>query len=203
VGCGAVIGYLEGTLFRKQPDRVLVLTGGVGYQVSVSFQTFCGLPDAGQAVKLEIHHHVKEDRSELYGFLDMREKALFEKLIGVSGIGPKSALGILSPHPAAEVAAAIEAENISFLTKIPGIGKKTAQRVVLELKGKLDGAVASETVPVPVASLAVRDDALGVLVNLGYKQTQVEKVLDSILGEQPTDDFEDLLKRAFERLSGV
>ena len=199
-----MIGYLAGTLFRKAADRVIIDCGGVGYQVHISFQTFCELPETGEAVALEIYHHVKEDRSDLFGFRSVREKTLFEQLIGVSGIGPKTGLAMLSPQPAVELEAAIEGENVDFITRIPGIGKKTAQRVVLELKGKLK--LDAEDVAVTGAAGAVhamRMDALGALVNLGYKAQQVEKVLDAVLKEHEPTDFEELLKHAFERLSSV
>ncbi len=196
-----MIAFLEGILFRKEAARIIVLTGGVGYQVAVSFQTFCSLPQTGEPVSLEIYHHVKEDRSELYGFSSIRGKELFEKLISVSGIGPKTALGVLSPHPAGEVAAAIDSEDISFLTKIPGIGKKTAQRVILELKGKL-AHDESEMAEVLAGVSAFRDDALNVLVNLGYKKSQAEKVVDAVLLVSEPEDFEDMMKKVFDRIGG-
>lgn len=194
-----MIGFLEGRLFRKEPDHIILMTGGVGYHVAVSFQTYCELPDVNADVALEIYHHVKEDRSELYGFASVREKALFEKLITISGIGPRTALGILSPHPASQVEAGIESEDVTFLTKIPGIGKKTAQRVILELKGKLALPSSDDTSPVEDGSM-LREDALNVLVNLGYKRLQAEKTVDTVLKEHNPDDFEDLLKLVFESL---
>ncbi|NOY22921.1 MAG: Holliday junction branch migration protein RuvA [Acidobacteria bacterium] len=196
-----MIGFLEGILFRKEVGRIIVLTGGVGYQVAISFQTYCSLPQTGEPVSLEIYHHVKEDRSELYGFSFIRGKELFEKLISVSGIGPKTALGVLSPHPAGEVAAAIDSEDISFLTRIPGIGKKTAQRVILELKGKLahdESEIAEASAGVP----GFRDDALSALVNLGYKKSQAEKVVDAVLLVSQPEDFEDMMKKVFDQIGG-
>ena len=194
-----MIGFLEGKLLRRETGRIILLTGGVGYELAISFQTFCSLPQAGETVSLEIYHHVKEDRNELYGFLGLREKELFEKLISVSGIGPKTALGVLSPHPAGEVAAAIDNEDLSFLTKIPGIGKKTAQRVILELKGKLahDEVEAAGEIS---GSSAFRDDALNVLVNLGYKKSQAEKVVDGVLAVSEPEDFEDMMKKVFDQI---
>jgi len=194
-----VIGFLEGKLFRKDADRIILLSGGVGYQVSVSFQTYCSLPSLGEGVSLEIYHHIKEDRSELYGFVSIREKELFERLISISGIGPKTALGVLSPHPAADVAAAIDNEDISFLTRIPGIGKKTAQRVVLELKGKLARDESEKTAESRGTS-AFREDALNALMNLGYKKTQAEKVVDAVLSVSEPEDFEDMMKKVFDRI---
>ena len=199
-----MIGHLAGDLLRKTPDSVILSCGGVGYLVHISFQTFCELPEAGSSIALEIYHHVKEDRSDLFGFLNVREKALFEQLIGVSGIGPKTGLAMLSPQPATELEMAIENENVEFITKIPGIGKKTAQRVVLELKGKLKLEPADvEAAGVAGTKHAMRQDAVGALVNLGYKAQQVEKVLDAVLKEHEPTDFEELLKHAFDRLSGV
>ncbi len=196
-----MIGHLRGSLFRKTPESLIISCNGVGYQVNVSFQTFCEMPEVGDDVSLEIYHHVKEDRSELYGFTTIREKEMFVQLIGVSGIGPRTGLAILSPHPVSEVEAAIEGENVTFLTKIPGIGKKTAQRVILELKGKLRSEEEGD-VPGAVPH-AMREDALGVLVNLGYKSSQAEKVLDGVLREHTPEDFEGLLKLAFDKISNV
>lgn len=201
MGCGEVIGFLEGKLFRREADRIIVMVGGVGYQIAISFQTFCSLPQTGETVSLEIYHHVKEDRNELYGFTSIREKELFEKLISVSGIGPKTGLGVLSPHPAGEVASAIDSEDVSFLTRIPGIGKKTAQRVILELKGKL-AHDESETAEALSGISGFRDDALNVLINLGYKKGQAEKVVDGVLAVSEPEDFEDMMKKVFDRMGG-
>ncbi len=197
-----MIAFLEGKLFRKDANRIIVMVGGVGYRVAISFQTFCGLPETGDSVTLEIYHHIKEDRSELYGFNSLREKELFEKLISVSGIGPKTALGVLSPHPVDEVARAIENEDVSFLTRIPGIGKKTAQRVILELKGKL-AHEEPENKPVSGIATAFREDALNALINLGYKKGQAEKVVDAVLAESSPEDFEEMMKRVFDRIGNV
>lgn len=198
-----MIAYLEGKIYNKLSDRVIIIISGIGYEVFISFQTFCSLPEAGENVQLNIYHHVKEDRNELYGFFNNYEKSIFEKLISISGIGPKTALGIMSPNPVSELETAIREENIIFLVKIPGIGKKTAQRIVLELKDKLKQ---SEDIPEEAkltfsSSSLLKEDAIFALVNLGYKKNNVENVINKIFLENENQEFEKILKLAFEMLS--
>ena len=170
-----MIAHLRGTLLAKHPNQVIVETGGVGYEVTISIPSFSGLPGAGSEVSLHIHTHVREDLIALYGFLQPSEKLLFEKLITVSGIGPKLAITILSGMAADDMARAIRSNDIARLTRIPGIGKKTAERMVLELRDKLPEL---GTVPVAVpAHNAVEEDVLSALVNLGYQRSTAEKAL--------------------------
>ncbi len=198
-----MIAYIEGKIYKKFSDRVIVLVSGIGYEVFVSFQTFCTLPEVGENISFFTYHNIKEDRNELYGFVSEYEKSVFEKLISIGGIGPKTALGIMSPHSVTELEEAILEENINFLVKIPGIGKKTAQRIVLELKDKLKKLEKeSEVKEVKVDKHSeLKEDAILALVNLGYKKQTVEKVVVKIFKENSNLDFETILKLAFEQLS--
>src|SRR5215831_17788841 len=165
-----MIAHLRGKLISKHPNQAIVEAAGVGYEVNISIPTFSALPALGAEVSLFVHTHVREDALSLFGFLRGEEKQLFEKLIGVSGIGPKLAITILSGMPAEAMVAAIKGNNIALLTRIPGIGKKTAERMVLELRDKL------EAFGVPAAAVAspVEEDVLSALVNLGYNRSLVE-----------------------------
>jgi holliday junction DNA helicase RuvA len=173
-----MIAHLRGRLLAKHPNQAVVETGGVGYDVTISVPTFSGLSGVGSEVALHIHTHVREDTIALYGFLHPSEKQLFEKLIGVSGIGPKLAITILSGMAADEMAAAIRGNDIARLTRIPGIGKKTAERLVLELRDKLPTAASGETLAMPSLS-AVEEDVLSALTNLGYQRAAGEKAVAS------------------------
>jgi len=197
-----MIVYLDGVIHKKLSDRVIVLVNGIGYEVFISFQTFCTLPELNDKIILNIYHHVKEDRSELYGFFSNYEKSIFEKLISISGIGPKTALGIMSPNEVSELEEAIREENIPFLVKIPGIGKKTAQRIVLELKDKLKPKEESEEKQKTSTNSysLLKEDAISALINLGYKKANVEKVVNSIFLKNSNLEFETILKLAFEQL---
>ncbi len=157
-----------GLCWRKHPNQAIVETHGVGYDVVISVPTFSEMPAAGAEVSLHIHTHVREDALSLYGFLRLAEKHLFEKLLTVSGIGPKLAITILSGMPADEMIGAIRGGDLARLTRIPGIGKKTAERMVLELRDKLPAVTASET-SVAAAS-PVEEDVISALVNLGYQR---------------------------------
>jgi len=173
-----MIAHLRGRLIAKHPNQAIVETGGVGYDINISVPTFSDLPGVGGEVALHIHTHVREDSIALYGFLRPAEKQLFEKLIGVSGIGPKLAITILSGMAADEMVAAIRGNDIARLTRIPGIGKKTAERLVLELRDRLPVAIAGETAAAPAMS-AVEEDVLSALMNLGYQRAAAEKALST------------------------
>src|SRR5271165_5295030 len=175
-----MIAHLRGKLLAKHPNQAVVETAGVGYDVTISVPTFSDLPALGGDVALHIHTHVREDQIALYGFLRASEKLLFEKLITVSGIGPKLAITILSGMPADEMVGAIRGNDIARLTRIPGIGKKTAERMVLELRDKLP-EVSPTSAPAPPAMSAVEEDVLSALTNLGYQRAAAEKALASIL----------------------
>jgi holliday junction DNA helicase RuvA len=170
-----MIAHLRGKLLAKHPNQAIVETGGVGYDVTISVPTFSDLPTAGSEVALHIHTHVREDVIALYGFLRVGEKQLFEKLITVSGIGPKLAITILSGMAADEMIAAIRGNDLARLTRIPGIGKKTAERLVLELRDKLP-AIGGDA-PVVSALSAVEEDVLSALANLGYQRAAAEKAV--------------------------
>ena len=171
-----MIAHLRGRLLAKHPNQAIVETGGVGYDVVISVPTYSDLPGAGSEVALHIHTHVREDQIALYGFLHPAEKQLFEKLITVSGIGPKLAITILSGMAADAMTAAIRGNDIARLTKIPGIGKKTAERMVLELRDKLPVPTTGSAPAIPMLS-AVEEDVLSALVNLGYQRAAAEKAL--------------------------
>src|SRR5690348_7747147 len=163
-----MIAHLRGKLIARHPNQAIVETAGVGYDVTISVPTFSGLPPLGSEVALHVHTHVREDQLALYGFLRPEEKQLFEKLLTVSGIGPKLAITILSGMPAEDMVNAILGNDVARLTKIPGIGRKTAERMVLELRDKLPPVGADQVKVLPALS-ALQEDVLSALVNLGYQ----------------------------------
>jgi len=192
-----MIAHLRGKLLAKHPNQAIVETGGVGYDVTISVPTVTDLPGNGGDVALHIHTHVREDVIALYGFLRSSEKRLFEKLITVSGIGPKLAITILSGMAADEMVNAIRGNDIARLTRIPGIGKKTAERMVLELRDKLTVEKAGEVAPVSALS-AVEEDVVSALVNLGYQRAAAEKALASI---SKNGQFDAMFRQALAVLS--
>jgi holliday junction DNA helicase RuvA len=192
-----MIAHLRGKLLAKHPNQAIVETGGVGYDVTITVPTFSDLPSIGGEVALHIHTHVREDAIALYGFLRSSEKALFEKLITVSGIGPKLAITILSGMAAEEMVNAIRGNDIARLTRIPGIGKKTAERMVLELRDKLTVEKAGEVAPASALSV-VEEDVLSALVNLGYQRAAAEKALASI---SKNGQFDSMFRQALAALS--
>jgi Holliday junction DNA helicase RuvA len=201
-----LIAHLRGRLFEKQPNRIVVDVGGVGYDVFVPLSTFYILGDPGDEVALRIHTHVREDAFTLYGFATLLEQGLFERLIGVSGIGPRLALAVLSGIEPLELVRAIERGDLARLTAIPGVGKKTSERLVLELKDRLPraqlaAAVAGSTAPdEPV----LRDDVLSALLNLGYHRPLAERAVDAAIktfGATSDAGFERTLKQALRELA--
>jgi holliday junction DNA helicase RuvA len=174
-----MIAHLRGRLLAKHPNQVIVETAGVGYDVQISVPTFSDLPALGSELALHVHTHVREDSIALYGFLRAAEKQLFEKLITVTGIGPKLAITILSGMPADEMVGAIRSNDVGRLTRIPGIGKKTAERMVLELRDKLPSAGA-EQVTAAATATPIEEDVLSALVNLGYQRAVAERALGFI-----------------------
>ena len=174
-----MIAHLRGKLISRRPNQAVIETAGVGYDVSISVPTFSELPGAGAEVSLHIHTHVREDQIALYGFLRTEEKQLFEKLITVSGIGPKLAITILSGMAADEMTGAIRGNDVARLIRIPGIGRKTAERMVLELRDKLPPAGGQQVAAVSSLN-AVQDDVLSALVNLGYERAAAEKAVNSV-----------------------
>jgi Holliday junction DNA helicase RuvA len=197
-----VIAHLRGRLLDKQPNRIVLDVAGVGYDVSVPLSTFYGLGESGSEIALRIHTHVREDALALYGFATRLEQELFERLIGVSGIGPKVGLAVLSGIEPPDLIRAIERSDLARLTAIPGVGRKTAERIVLELKDRLPRAQ-----PEPVASAgaaapsALRDDVLSALMNLGYHRPLAEKAVDRAVTATPDGDFERTLKQALRELA--
>lgn len=194
-----MIAQLRGRLIAKHPNQAIVDVGGVGYDVTISVPTFSELPGVGSEVSLQIHTHVREDALALYGFLRIPEKQLFEKLLTVSGIGPKLAITILSGMPADEMIAAIRANDVAKLTRIPGIGKKTAERMVLELRDKLPKEPFGEAPAVPTIS-AVEEDVLSALVNLGYQRPLAERAL-AVAKNGKSGSFDALFREALAVLS--
>jgi Holliday junction DNA helicase RuvA len=195
-----MIAHLRGRLLAKHPNQAVIEAGGVGYDVTISIPTFSDLPSPGTEVALHIHTHVREDQIALYGFLRPAEKTLFEKLITVSGIGPKLAITILSGMPADEMVGAIRGNDIARLTRIPGIGRKTAERMVLELRDKLPPAQIGEAAPVPAMS-AIEEDVLSALVNLGYQRPTAERALASAAKNGKEGSFEALFRDALAALA--
>jgi len=181
-----MIAHLRGKLLEKHPNQAVVETAGVGYDVTISIPTFSELTSVGSEVSLHIHTHVREDQLALYGFGRPEEKQLFEKLITVSGIGPKLGITILSGMAADEMMNAIRGNDIARLTRIPGIGKKTAERMVLELRDKLPPQGTDQVRVLPSWS-ATQEDVLSALVNLGYQQAAAEKALSSVEKNGPFD----------------
>ncbi len=201
-----MIAHLRGRLLSKSPNQAIVECAGVGYDATISVATFSALPAEGAEASLHIHTHVREDQIALFGFSETQEKRLFEKLLTISGIGPKLAITVLSGIAADRLIAAIRSGDHATLTRIPGIGKKTAERVVLELKDKLDDlATAIPTAPgtPPHGALgAAGDDALSALVNLGYPRPLAQKAIETAAAKDPAaaHDFETLFRAAMSAI---
>jgi len=193
-----VIGHLRGKLLRTTPERVVVEVGGVGYELHVSLVTFSELHRAGLGaeVELHVHTHVREDQLALFGFATEREKELFVRLIEVSGIGPRLAQVVLSGMAPDDLVAALAAGDVARLVRIPGVGKKTAERMVVELRDRLQ-ALAREGEP----RVASDDDLVAALVHLGYKASQAERAVTDARGDAPGAGFHALLPLALRRLS--
>jgi len=195
-----MIAHLRGKLLAKHPNQVIVETSGVGYDVTITVPTFSDLPETGTEVALHIHTHVREDALALYGFLRSSEKLLFEKLITVSGIGPKLAITILSGMPVDEMVRSIRGNDVARLTRIPGIGKKTAERMVLELRDKLPEAGPAAT-PMATPLSPIEDDVLSALLNLGYQRPAAEKALTAVSHDGSAKSFDQMFRAVLARLS--
>ena len=193
-----MIALLRGVLLEKHPNHAIVDAGGVGYELHIPITTFTQLPDAGREVRLRVYTHVREDTLALYGFLSQDEKNLFEKLIGVSGIGPSLAIKILSGLEAVALITAIRKGELERLVRIPGVGKKTAERMVLELRDKLPPP-AGETAAPPAPSLSeVEQDVLSALLNLGCARPAAEQAVRKAKSGSAAAEFEPLFRRALE-----
>ena len=200
-----MIAHLRGTVFEKHPNQVVLDAGGVGYDVTIPISTYSSLPDVGAPVSLRIHTHVREDAIALFGFASAAEKGLFERLISVSGVGPKLAITVLSGLAAQDLIQAIRGGAIERLVRIPGIGKKTAERLVLELRDKLDGLgvdkpAGAAAAPAPGALSAVEQDVVSALVNLGAQRAQAETAIRKAKAAGSGEDFETLFRRSMESL---
>ena len=195
-----MIAYLRGKLLAKTPNRAIVETGGIGYDVTITVPTFTELPQVGTEVSFHIHTYVREDVLALYGFSRPEEKDLFERLISVTGIGPKLAVTILSGMAADEMVGAIRGNDVAQLTKIPGIGKKTAERMVLELRDKLPPLGAEAVTEIPTLT-AVQEDVMSALINLGYQRGVAEKAVSTVARDGHSDSFEKMFRGALAALS--
>jgi holliday junction DNA helicase RuvA len=199
-----MIAALSGRLAEKEPNRVIVDVGGVGYDVAVPLSTYYKLGDAGSDVTLRVHTHVREDTLALYGFATALELQIFERLIGVSGIGPKLALAVLSGIEVADLVRAVHAGDVGRLTAIPGIGKKTAERIGLELKDKLPAGIVDETAAGTASGAPggeLRQDLLSALLNLGYHRPLAEKAVEAALARVESPVFQTVLKQALRELA--
>lgn len=205
----SLIAQLSGRLIQKQPNAIIVDVGGVGYEVTIPVSTFYELGEPGSDVSLKIHTHVREDALQLFGFWTVREKDLFLKLTSVSGVGPKLAITMLSGMSASELISAISTNDLARLTSIPGVGKKTAERVVVELRDKMAAISLEDRAGEQVASRevavgeeAVRDDTISALMALGYPKAIAERCVQFALREEGERSIEAVLRRALRRLSG-
>ncbi|QOY87141.1 Holliday junction branch migration protein RuvA [Paludibaculum fermentans] len=199
-----MIAHLRGILIEKHPNQAIVEAGGVGYDVQISVSTYSALPEVGAEVKLRIFTNVREDAIQLFGFREAMEKSLFEKLISVSGIGPKLAITTLSGVAAPDLVRIIRAGEVAMLTRVPGIGKKTAERIVLELRDKMEGLGAAPAAtakgPAAVILSSEQSDVVSALVNLGCQQPAAEAAVRKAAAEPGISGFEPLFRRSMELL---
>jgi len=204
-----MIAHLSGTLLAKQATSVILDVGGVGYEVTIPVSTFYDMEEAGAQIQLRVYTYVREDALQLFGFKTARERELFMLLISVSGIGPKSGIAMLSGMSAVEIINAIRTNNLARLTSIPGVGKKTAERLVIELRDKmaalsspaLDEELAAQTARPAQTEDTLREDALSALVNLGYQRALAEKAVNGAMAEGGDLSVELLLRRSLRTLS--
>ncbi len=200
-----MIAYLAGKLISKQPNQVIVDVNGVGYEVSIPLSTFYEIGDVGVSVELLTHTHVREDTFALFGFKTPKEKQMFEHLTSVSGIGPRLGITILSGMSVVDLVPAIREGNLVRLTSIPGVGKKTAERMILELRDKVTRleAVPAEAVSAQQGLMPqLQEDVISALVNLGYPKPQAERAMQKAVGAAAIDrSFEVVLKRSLQELS--
>ena len=196
-----MIAHLRGILLEKHPNQAVIEAGGVGYDITIPVSTFSALAETGTEAKLRIHTHVREDALSLFGFATLEEKALFEKLIGVSGIGPALAIKVLSGLNAGDLIHAIRSGQVEQLVRVPGVGKKTAERMVLELKDKLDAIGVegpSPTSATPVKLSAIETDVLSALLNLGCQRNAAEIAIRKAAASGVEAEFEPLFRRSLE-----
>ena len=205
-----MIAHLSGTLLAKQATSLIIDVSGVGYEVTIPLSTFYDLDDVGASVSLRIYTHVREEALQLFGFKTARERELFQRLISVSGIGPKLGITMLSGMSADEIIASLRTNNLARLTSIPGIGKKTAERLVIELRDKLaelsspaleEEFAAAGGKGAPATEDAIRDDALSALINLGYQKPAAEKAINTPNHEGGEISVEAILRRSLRPLA--
>ena len=208
--CETMIAYLSGKLLEKQANAVIVDVGGIGYEVTIPLSTFYELGEEGSDVSLRIYTHVREDALQLFGFKSEREKQLYLKLISVQGIGAKSGISMLSGMSAEEIVTAIRTDNLARLTSIPGVGRKTAERLVIELRDKLneftaqsalERAASGTAAQAEAPADAVFDDALSALVNLGYQRNAAEKALKQAIKDGTEISVQKLLRKSLQLLA--
>jgi Holliday junction DNA helicase RuvA len=197
-----MIAFLRGRVLDKHPNRVVIDVNGVGYELYVPLSTYYDLGEAGTEIALHVHTHVREDALQLYGFLTTLEQQLFERLIGISGIGPKLAVAVLSGIDSNELVSSIQRADVARLTRIPGIGKKTAERLVLELKDRLADVAQPATIDGAERAQIdhARGDLISALENLGYHRPLAEKAVDAVRARDGSTPFEDALKGALREL---
>lgn len=195
-----MIGYLKGTLIQKSPDHIILDVGGVGYSVWIPLSTYLALKDINELVELFVYTHLTDNSLALYGFSREEERDLFLKLIGISGIGPKLALNILSGIEVSDLEEAIRQSDVTRITLIPGIGKKTALRIALELQEKLE----KKEAVFQTKALQEREDLISALTNLGFKRKEVEKIVDDTV-KRFTEEagFEQLLRESLKKLAKI
>jgi Holliday junction DNA helicase RuvA len=197
-----VIAQLQGRIVRKDPQEVIVDVGGVGYRVLIPVSTFYRLPDEGAQTVLRIHTHVREDALALFGFLTGAEHDLFLRLIEVAGVGPRLAVNVLSGMEAPDLIEALRASDVARLTRIPGVGKKTAERLVLELKDKMPARAPAADAAAPEPGGSSRDDLISALVHLGYSRVEAERGVERAMKDDGGGSrFEDLLRRSLRALA--
>ena len=196
-----MIGLLRGRLAEKRPNQVILDVSGVGYLVQVPLSTFAALGELHAEVTLLIHTHVREDALALYGFVSSREKHFFEMLVSASGVGPSLALKILSGMSVDELVPAIRGSDLARLTRIPGVGRKTAERIVVELKDKLEAVALEAEKPAAASPAGVEADVVSALVNLGYDARAAESAVGEAKRETGTEHFEKLLRASLQGLS--
>lgn len=197
-----MIAFLRGRVLDKQPNRIIVDVQGVGYELHVPLSTYYDIGDEGADVAVRVYTHVREDALQLYGFLTHLERQLFERLIGISGIGPKLAIAVLSGVEPRELVSAVQRGDVARLTAIPGVGKKTAERIVLELRDRLSqmAVPVTETAPAAAPADRLRGDLVSALQNLGYHRAQADKAVEATLASAPEATFEDALRRVLREL---
>jgi len=195
-----MISYIKGILAEKNPTSIVIETGGIGYQIEIPLSSFDAMGETGDEIVILTYLHVREDKMTLYGFATEKERKIFRLLIGISGVGPKLAQGILSGISANDLVEAITDMNIPMLTSAPGVGRKTAERIILELKDKVGSIYETSVKGFEQKPSSVSREAVLALVSLGYNENKAQKAVNSIVREEPELTLEDVLKKALRNL---